>query len=444
MKKRNNIFRIFAKYVSLNILSMIGLSCYILADTYFISSGVGSAGIAALNLVLPIYCLFNGLSLMLGMGAAIRFSILSGQGKEREASQYFTYAILLGLCMGGAFTLAGFCFSGPISALLGADGDTLAYASEYLKTLLSFCCAFFTNQILVCFVRNDKAPNLAMAAMLAGSFGNIILDYIFIFPLNMGMFGAALATGCAPIMGIGICLIHCIKKKNHFHFVKVRFSLKMAGRIASLGMASFINEISSGITMLIFNFTILEFAGSLGVAAYGIIANLALVVIAVFTGVAQGIQPVVSTSFGEHRVKDVKRLLVWAIGLAAVLGVCFYLSGRLFAEPITAIFNKEGNPILFETAVDGIHLYFSGFIAAGINIVCAAFFAAISKPFPSFLISILRGIAFVIPAVFLLSWKWQMTGVWLAVPCAELLTVCFSIGFLSWWFQKIRTDEQKN
>ena len=138
-----------------------------------------------------------------------------------------------------------------------------------------------------------------MAGMLIGSLANIILDYVFIFPLQWGMFGAAFATGLAPIISMCILTRHYIKKKNHFHFHKSKLSIKQITYICSLGISSFITEIASGIILIVFNLLILNISGNIGVAAYGIVANLALVATSIFTGIAQGTQPLLSENFGQ-------------------------------------------------------------------------------------------------------------------------------------------------
>ena len=224
VNKEGTIFSQFARYVSLNVLSMAGLSCYILADTYFISAGVGSNGIAALNLALPAYSLLNGIGLMVGMGGATRYSILRGEGREDEANQVFTHAAGMAALLGILFTAAGLLFSWEIAGALGASGQVQELASIYLRTLLTFSLLFLFNNLLVCFIRNDGQPNLSMAAMLVGCLSNVVLDYVFIFPLGMGMFGAALATCVAPCIGILISSTHFLRRKNSFRPVRCAFS----------------------------------------------------------------------------------------------------------------------------------------------------------------------------------------------------------------------------
>lgn len=424
---KDNILKDFTKYVSLNVISMIGLSFYILADTFFIANGVGSIGLIALNLVLPLWSLMSGFGLMIGIGAGISYSIKRGKNSEKGANKVFTHAMLMGVSIGAIITIIGVIFSYDIVVILGADELVAPLASKYLKTLLSFSCIFIVNSIITAFVRNDNNPKLAMIAMTIGSLSNVILDYIFIYPFKLGMFGAALATGATPILSLLILSLHFIKKKNNFKLIKCKINFAYMKRIISLGVPSFITEVSSGLIILLFNFTILKISNNTGVAAYGIIANLALIVISIFTGIAQGIQPIISKSYGEGKIKNIRTIFKYGIITSIILGVGCYLSGLSFSEEIVNLFNSEGDKVLLSMAIEGINIYFSAFIFMGINIVTTSFFASINKPKESFAISMIRGLIIVIPLILLLPNFLGMTGVWLTIPLSEVITLFISI-----------------
>ncbi|WP_343209756.1 MATE family efflux transporter [Anaerolentibacter hominis] len=422
MNRKMTIGAQFARYVSLNVLSMIGLSCYILADTLYISAGMGSNGLTALNLVLPVYSVVSGLGQMLGLGGATRYSIARAEGESGRADRIFTRTFAAALAIGLLFTAAGLLFAGPIAKALGAEGAIFPMASVYLRTLLFYSWAFMLNQVMICFVRNDKEPKLAMIAMVTASLSNIVLDYIFIFPLGMGMFGAAFATGISPLISMGILSIHIIRKRNGFHLVRCRIRLQQIGKISVLGLSALLAELSSGIVMLVFNFTVLRLSGNVGVAAYGVIANLALMVMAVFNGIAQGSQPLLSSALGKGDSQSIHKVRNYALLLSAGLGIVCYLGAVSCPEILTGIFNREGNPELTRLAVRGIYLYFLNFPFMGINMIMAAYFSAVARPKPSLMISLTRGFALVVPLLLLMPVLFGMTGVWLAVPLTEALT----------------------
>ena len=220
---------------------------------------------------------------MLGMGSATKYTIFKIQGDVQQADSTYTNTLKSAAVLSLFLVLMGVFVSRPISLALGASEDIFEMTNTYLSVLLFFSPAFILNDILICFIRNDGNPRLSMAAMLGGSISNIILDYVFIFPLKMGIFGAVFATGLAPVISILILSIHFIKKKNGFHLAKVRYSLKAMKNVLALGLPSFITELSSGIVIIVFNSIILCLQGNLGVAAYGIIANISLVVTAIYT-----------------------------------------------------------------------------------------------------------------------------------------------------------------
>lgn len=417
--KKHACFIEFAQYVSLNILGMIGLSCYILADTFFVSNSLGTNGLAALNLAIPVYSVIHGCGLMLGMGGATAYSVFQGRRDDGNAGTVFMSTVSFTALLAAAFLVSGLLFSGALTRLLRADADIAEMTEIYLKVLLLFSPAFLMNDVFICFVRNDGNPRLSMIAMLGGSFSNILLDYIFLFPLKMGMFGAVLATGIAPAVSMLLLSLHFLQKKNGFHFTKARPKLAHLRSVVRLGFPSLVTEVSSGIVILVFNMILLRLAGTVGVAAYGVVANLSLVVISIFTGAAQGVQPLLSRAQGEGDSRKIKRTFRYGVVTVLTLSALIYFTVLLFAAPLTALFNKEGNEALQKMAVFGMRLYFAAAPFAGVNILVSSYFTSTAKAAPAHLLSLLRGFILIIPAAFALSAVMQVTGVWLAFPLTE-------------------------
>lgn len=410
--------RDFFRYAALNIMGMIGLSCYILADTYFVARGLGADGLAALNLAIPIYSFVHGSGLLFGVGGATKYAVFCGQGNRSLADMAFSRTLELAGLFAVLYFFTGLVFAGGITQLLGADGPVFDMTRTYIRIILLFAPAFMLNDILVCFVRNDGNPKLAMTAMLTGSFSNIILDYIFIFPCQMGLFGAVLATGLAPVISIFILLIH-FRRETHFRYIRERGSTRLAVSILALGVPSLVTEVASGVTMIVLNVIILGLQGNTGVAAYGVIANLSLVVVSIYTGLAQGMQPLVSTSYGQKDPQSVRLFLRYALITMFMISVVVYSGIYWFADPIAGAFNRAGNELLQHMAVYGLKLYFTAMPFAGFNIILAMYFTATERPVPAQLISLLRGILLLLPVAFLLSALLEMTGVWLALTVTE-------------------------
>lgn len=415
----------FFKYVSLNIMGMLGLSCYILADTYFVSAKLGADGLTSLNLAISIYSFIHGTGLMIGIGGATRYAICRMKKEYEKCNAIFTTAVIVGIIIGVCLTVFGIFGAEMLAGLLGAKGEILGVTTTYLRTILCFSPCFILNNIMIAFIRNDGNPRLSMTGMLAGSFANIVLDYIFMFPLDMGIFGAAFATGLAPVISLIVLASHKIKGKNQFHFrmEKAMHILRNAKDIGAIGIAAFINEVSSGLVLVIFNLLIIGLTGNIGVAAYGIVANLALVAMSIFTGIAQGSQPLISKYYGKGQKEAVRTIYRYSIILAAAIGVGLVAIGFGCTDFLIGVFNSEGSRELRDIAFVGLRLYFLGFLFVGVNIVTASYMGAVERAKGSFIIAITRGFFAILFFAVLLSNLFGMTGVWMAFLCAELLTL---------------------
>ena len=416
-----NLTKQFFKYVSQNIFGLIGTSCYILADTYFIAQAAGTDGVTLLNLCLPIYNFIFAIGSMLGLGAATRYAILRAQGDERS-ERYFSNALLWALVFALPFMLAGIFCPEVLLRFMGGDAEIVALGVGYARIFLLFTPFFMCNYIVSAFVRNDGDPSLAMVATLCGSLFNVVFDYIFMFPMGLGLAGAALATAVSPIISIAICSRHFLKKENTLQFVRQLPSARLLAQSCQLGISGFVGELSSGVTTTVFNFLLLGLAGNVGVAAYGVVANFALVATAIFNGVAQGAQPLISESFGKGAADDVKKLLSWALKSVVAVEIILVALVWIFTDPFIAVFNSENNRLLLEYAHTGLRLYFLGFLFAGVNIMLVAYFSATANARPAIIGSLLRGAVAIGACAIVLSMIWGMNGVWLSFLTSEIIT----------------------
>ena len=417
----------FVKYVTLNVLGMIGVSCYILADTFFVANGLGADGLTALNLAIPVYSLVHGSGLMFGVGGTTRYSILRGQKKQKSADEIVTNTVFFAIALAVVYVLCGIFLSEKITMILGADDSVFQLTNTYIRVILLFAPTFMLNDVFLCLVRNDGNPGLSMAAMLIGSFSNIVLDYIFIFSLQMGIFGAVLATGLAPVISMMVLSLH-LKRKERFHLLRMKVSIRLCGKCIVLGIPSLITEVASGIVMIVFNLIILKLEGNMGVAAYGVVANLSLVVVSIYTGVAQGMQPLISRAYGDKDARCIKRFLCYAMVTILVLSVVIYFCIFVYADFIVQIFNSESDQQLQEMAETGLRMYFSAVAFIGFNVILSMYFSATEKSLPAQVISLLRGFILMIPMAVLLSKIAGLTGVWLTVAVTEGLVA--GVGIL--------------
>ncbi len=424
-----HVHKNFYRYISMSILGMLGSAGTILADTFFVSDKLGARGLAALNIAICIFGLINGLGLLFGIGGSTYYSISKARGEHTKGNEIFSLSLYSSLGFGGILLLGGLFFSEPIVRFLGAEGSILPMADMYMKTILCFSPFFILRHVYICFIRNDGGPRLAMVSMLVGSIANIVLDYVFMYPLGMGIFGAALATALTPVIGIVICSPYLLQKKNKFHCTKVSGKLREFWKICSFGTAAFINEFSSGIVLLVFNLLILTHAGNIGIAAYGIIANLALVVMAVFTGISQGIQPLLSKAHGEGNEWEVQTIYRHGLRLSAILGLLILLGTYRFAPALVSMFNHEHNLTLQAIAENGLQIYFVSFLFLGYNFMATSRFSATEKPRFAFTLSFFRGFAGIIALAAAFAALWGIDGVWLSIPTVEFLTLLMGICF---------------
>lgn len=428
MAGKENTLQEFGKYVSQSVLSQLGVSCYILADTYFISKGVGADGLTALNLAIPVFSVMNGCGFMLGIGSGTKYGIMKGTGNEKRGDVLFTSSLCVVTVLAVIFMLIGLPAADPITALVGANAEVYDMTRTYLQVILLFSPMFMINNLLGAMIRNDGNTSLAMTAMLSGCLFNIVFDYIFVFPMGLGLFGAVLATAVAPIISILILLQHFVKKKNQFRLIRVRPDVRLVASAAGLGVPSLVTEVSSGLVIAVFNLLILGLAGNVGVAAYGVVANISIVVIAIYNGIAQGVQPLLSREYGRSQEKNVHRFLSWAMMLTVILAMVIYVGIYWNADVIAMIFNSGRDMDLQRIAVEGLKIYFTACPFVGANILLAIYFAATDQAAPAQMISLLRGLIVIVPLAFIMANVAGLTGVWMTFPLTELVVCVVAYG----------------
>lgn len=418
----------FFKYVSGNVAGMIGVSVYVLADTLFISLTAGADGITLLNLALPLYSIIFAIGSMIGIGFATRYAIRKAQKKE-NIEGYFTQALMWQIIFAIPFILLGIFSPQTWIQAMGGDAGIVALGIPYVKIVLLGAPFFMMNYSFTAFARNDNAPTVAMLAALIASTFNIIFDYIFIFPCGMGLKGAALATAMSPVVSSLVCCRHFLSKKSTIRLTKTVPSIKRLFSCAKLGVSAFVGEMSSAVTTIIFNYILLELLGNTGVAAYGVVANYAIVSIAIFNGIAQGMQPLFSNYYGLGKKAEVHKLLRMGLFMTAVSAIAMVTIAWMFTPQLVSVFNSEANPVLADYAFLALRYYFIGFLFAGFNIVMITYFSSIAEAAKASAASVLRGFIAIIGCAITLSILFGVTGVWLSFMAAEAITFIVVLFF---------------
>ena len=413
--------RQFFRYVFQNVAGMIGVSVYILADTFFISVCSGANGITVLNLALPIYGLIFAIGSMIGVGSATRYAIRKAQGKK-DIDFYFTQAVLWDCILSIPFMMLGIFAPEQVLHFMGADAAIMALGKSYVRIFMTATPLFMVNYVFTAFTRNDNAPTTAMVGSIAGSLFNIVFDYIFMFPMGFGLTGAALATVFSPVITSLVCCVHCLGKNSGIRFLWKLPSPRQLFSCCGLGVSAFVGEMSSAVTTTIFNFLILGIAGNVGVAAYGVVANLSLIAMAIFNGISQGVQPLTSKSYGHGNRDEVRTLLKLGIFVSLAVEAVIIAVVWNFTDTLVGIFNSEGNESLLYLAHDGLRLYFLGYLFAGVNILLVSYFAATARVKQAFVASVLRGALAIAICAVVMAKLWGIFGVWLSFLVSEILT----------------------
>ncbi|MBQ5868725.1 MAG: MATE family efflux transporter [Lachnospiraceae bacterium] len=420
--------KVFINYLIPSVSATMVTSIYILADTMMIGRGVGANGLAALNILLPMYSTFYGFGMMCGIGGSVLFGFSRGKGEEKEARGYFTTALILAAILAVLSVVLCNVFFEPLLDFLGCTPAMREYAVPYGRILMLASPLYIFSCFLQAFVRNDGAPRLAMIGVVAGGITNVVLDYIFIYMFRWGMAGAVLATVVGTLLTIVILGSHFLKAENH---------LKLGGGITPKkfrdvlinGMPSFIMELSSGVIMLLFNLQLLKYVGDIGVMVYGIISNVALVVTSLSNGIAQAAQPMISANYGAGKAERVREGRNLSLAVAMAAGVLFTSSGFLIPVPIAELFLVPTEQII-AMAVPAIKLYFVSFVISEWNIICGTYFQAIVKPKLSLMITVMRGVVLNSILVFVLPAMFGVSGIWAVVTVSEAMTAIAVLYFM--------------
>ena len=328
--------------------------------------------------------------------------------------------------MGATASLSGLVI-GLVSGV--SMGVSILIAQYYgARNIIWGMGTYFFSSFLQTFIRNDGAPKLAMNGVIAGGVTNIVLDYLFVYPMNMGMKGAALATVLGSSLTVVILCTHFFTKKNQLKFTLKGFHPSFLQKIIANGFTSFVIEAASGFTIFIFNLQLIRYLGNTGVSVYGIICNTALVVICLCKGIEQAAQPILSINHGAGLSSRILKVQSLSLKTSVIICTLPVLLGLFVPNLFTYIFLEPTSEIL-TLAAPAIRIYFTGFLFLGINMVFICYFQSVAKSVQSLSLCLLRGCILVVAFVYILPVFFGSTGIWLAFPAAEFLTMIVGICF---------------
>ncbi len=415
--------RLFLKYAIPQMIGLLLNSVYLIVDGVFIGNRLGRDAMAAAAAAVPVVEILIALALAISVGASIIISSSFGSGDRERANRAFNLSIVIAVAMSIAVAVFGNIYLGQLAMALGSTPDIQAEAVTYLWYIVTGSPFLILSFAFSSYARADNRPKLAMTALVVGSLSNIVLDYVFMYPLNMGIAGAALATALGPIFSVMILLPHFLRGKGLLRFAWPALSPRLAWNIVYLGAPAFIMEFSIGIVTLFYNIAInLNGFGEIGLAAYLTIGYMALIILTVFLGIAQGIQPLVSYFHGKHDHARNRELMGFLFKTVAGLGVVMYGLVIFLSKGFITMFTPRDAELIAFTH-DKATIYFAGFVFAGISILIITFFQSIQRALPAFVLALFRSAIFVPIFLFGFPSLWGAESIWLALSVAELVTM---------------------
>ncbi|MFY7743470.1 MAG: MATE family efflux transporter [Flavobacterium sp.] len=410
-------------------IGILFMSINILVDTIFVGQWIGSLAIAAVTVVLPITFLISSLGMAIGIGGSSIISRALGAKDKEKAYRTFGNQIMMTLVLALFFVLIGFLFSDEILLLFGANGDILKPAKEFFIPVLVgvpfLALCMMGNNV----IRAEGKAKFAMMAMIIPAFGNIFLDIIFIKFMNMGMFGAALATTISYIMCFAFILWFFIKKSelkpstNHY-----RFDFSLVKEISSLGLVTFSRQGVVSILAIIVNHTLFVFGGEHSVVVYGIISRMLMFALFPILGITHGFLPIAGYNYGAENYTRVKETISISIKYAAFLATFIFILILVFAKPIVSVFTNDAD-VIAETP-DALRWVFAATPIIALQLIGAAYFQAAGKAIPALLLTLTKQGFFLIPLVLILPNYFGIFGVWVAFPIADVLSTLITAYFL--------------
>ena len=418
------------KFTLPTIAMMIFTSIYGVVDGVFVSNCVGSDAFAAVNLIMPIIMILGSVGFMIGTGGSAIVSKTLGEGKKEKANEYFSMLVYLCVVSGVILSVIGIIFTGPIAVLLGAKGSIAKDCVTYGRTVFFMLTGLFLQNAFQSFLVVAEKPKLGLFVTLLAGFTNMFLDFLFVYVLRFGVFGAALATGISQFVGSVIPIIYFAGGKNNvLKLTKCRFNKDIIIKTCINGSSEMVTNMSMSLVNILYNMQLMKYIGTNGVVAYGIIMYVGFIFVGTYMGYAVGSAPVISYHYGAGNKDELKNLFKRSLTIIIVSSVVMTLIAEIIAGYLAGIFVSYDNNLL-ELTTEAIRIYAVSYLISGINIFASSFFTALNNGVVSAVISFLRLFVFQIVMILLLPVVRGISGIWTAVIAAEVLSVVISVMFL--------------
>ncbi len=422
-------YRKLMRFTIPSIIMMIFTSIYGVVDGIFVSNFAGKTPFAAVNLIMPFCMLLGAFGFMIGTGGSALVSKIMGEGDKEKANRIFSLLIYLSVAFGIIISALGCTFIRPISRLLGAEGAMLEDCVSYGRVLLLATTAFILQNEFQSFLITAERPKLGLGITIAAGVTNIILDALFVAVFRWGLVGAAAATAISQLVGGIIPVFYFISSKSSLlKLGKTSFDGGALLKACTNGSSEMMTNVSMSLVNMLYNFQLIKFAGSDGVAAYGVIMYINFIFVSVFLGYSIGVAPLIGFHYGAQNVDELKNLYKKSMAIIVISSAVMTILAEALSHPLSLIFVGY-NEALFEMTRRGFMLYSISFLFMGINIYASSFFTALNNGAVSAAISFLRTLLFQVAAVLVLPILLKLDGIWLSIVASELISVFVSILF---------------
>lgn len=424
MGKRALLF----KYITPSVISMISVFLYSIVDGIFVGRGVGTNALGAVNIVFPYVMIYTALVTVFTVGGMTITAIRIGRGDKAGANLSFRHSVILCVAIGIVMCLLGTFATAPLCYLLGANDVFINMAKDYMFWYSVF---FLPCGLLTAFcgtVRNDEAPVLVSAAVIVATVCNILGDWLLIFPFHMGLKGAAIATGVSQSIALLIVSTHFLGKKGILRFGKCRFDWSLVKKIIVRGLPECVNQFSVPITVIAMNLVLQKYLGSLGINAFALIGYVSAFAVAVFLGVAEGLQPLFGRSYGESKEEDLAYFLKWGLiigfaGSVIILTVLFAV-----CQSIYALFDAENTTL--ELAIRATYVFSWGYLVQSLNTIIVSYLYSTTRTKYAVTINVLRSFVINLLAIIVLPKFFGAEAIWYSFTVYEGIVLIVSVALL--------------
>ncbi len=418
------------KFAVPTIAMTVFMSFYTMVDGFFVSNLIGTNALSAINLTAPVIQLVTAVSTMLATGGSAAVMKKMGEQKAKEAKEDFTFLILVNVIVGVVMCAAGYLAKDYIFSGMSLSADVERYCVEYLSCYLVFTVPILLMNNFTLYMIASERGNLSLICSVAGGILNMALDYVLIVRFGMGISGAAIATGIGYSVTAVAGVFVFSKKKSLLHFKKPVFRFKVLVSAAANGCSEMATALVTGIITMLFNWTMLTFAGEDGVAAVTIIMYVLMVASSLSTGYSYGAAPMLSYYYGEQNYTKLKKLVAVSLKVIAEISLVTAAVSFLLTRPLVSVFASPDNPV-YDLAVTGNRICSAALLFIGFNIFASGLFTALSNGVVSAVLAFSRSFVFMMITMIVLPRIMGVNGIWLATPAAELMALALSAFMFS-------------